>query len=255
MTVCKNCNHSFEGKFCNNCGQSAKTREINFKNTIQEFQQSIIQIDKGIFFTTKQLLLKPGLTIREYLEGKRVNHFKPFAYILVLSTIYALLSISFNKSTFITEFIDGVNAGITEKSTNKLEFLTGFFEWATSNYAYFTLLTIPIWSLASYLCFIRAKFNYFEHLILNSYLAGLRTVIYLMILSFTFFIEDQSINDGIDVFKSYLGMGLTFLVYYQFFNLTSPFKKIFLTLLTYNLLLILTVIIFFALAFISLLWS
>lgn len=61
--TCKNCEHRFEGSFCNPCGQSAITLEINFKNTILELQVSLIQLDKVFFYTTRELLLRPGLTI------------------------------------------------------------------------------------------------------------------------------------------------------------------------------------------------
>ncbi len=91
-TKCKNCNHDLKGNFCNNCGQTKETHEINFKSILHEIQHSIFHIDKGILYTTKELFIRPGLTIREYLHGKRVKHFKPFAYIN-----QKLLNIAFQK--------------------------------------------------------------------------------------------------------------------------------------------------------------
>lgn len=239
-TTCKNCNHSFEGNFCNNCGQTVNTHEINFKSIVHEIQHSIFHIDKGILYTTKELFLKPGQTIKEYLEGKRVKHFKPFAYIFILSTIYALLTKLSHKSTFLSDAFEGFYNGSTE---GKLESDLGLFGeillWMSSHYAYTTLLIIPIISFASYLCFYRTKYNYFQHLILNSFVAGQRTVVFLMILPFTYFITDKGINGTIDTIKAYLGICLTFWVYYQFFNSTKPIKRVFLTILTYFLMIVL----------------
>lgn len=232
--ICKNCNHTFKGNFCNNCGQTAHTHEINFHSILHEIQHSIFHIDKGILYTTKELLKSPGQTIRDYLYGKRVKHFKPVAYIFVLSTIYAIVSKISHKSTFLDSFLEGFYNGATDdNSKNSLGFLGDVVKWLSSHYAYTTLFIIPIISFASYLCFYRAKYNYFQHLILNCFVAGQRTAIFLILLPFTYFITNEDINNTIDTLKAYTSVGLTFWSYYHFFNTTKPWKRILLTLLTY----------------------
>jgi hypothetical protein len=254
-TTCKNCKNSFEGNFCNNCGQTSKTHEINFKSILHEIQHSIFHIDKGILFTTKELFQRPGQTIKEYLEGKRVKHFKPFAYIFILSTIYALLTKLSHKSTFLSDALEGFNNGLTGgKSESDFGLLGDLLLWMSNHYAYTTLLIIPIISFASYLCFSRTKYNYFQHLILNSFIAGQRTVVFLIILPFTYFITDKDINGTIDTIKAYLGICLTFWVYYQFFNSTKPFKRIFLTILTYFGMVVLIVVLTVIIGLIQKIW-
>ncbi|MEZ4902365.1 MAG: DUF3667 domain-containing protein [Spirosomataceae bacterium] len=255
ITICKNCTNSFEGNFCNNCGQTANTHEINFKSIVHEIQHSILHIDKGILYTTKDLFKKPGQTIREYLDGKRVKHFKPFAYVFILSTIYALLTKISHKSTFLTDFLDGFYNGTTdEKSKSDIGLIGDIVLWMSNHYAYSTLLIIPIISFASYLCFFRTKHNYFQHLILNSFVAGQRTVVYLLILPFTYFIVDKEVNGAVDIIKVSLGICLTFWTYYQFFNTTKPIKKILLTILTYLTMIILFVLLVIIIALISKVW-
>lgn len=254
-TTCKNCKNSFEGNFCNNCGQTSKTHEINFKSILHEIQHSIFHIDKGILFTTKELFQRPGQTIKEYLEGKRVKHFKPFAYIFILSTIYALLTRLSQKSTFLTDFFEGFYNGTTDdKSKSDLGLVGEILLWMSSHYAYTTLLIIPIISFASYLCFYRTRYNYFQHLILNSFVAGQRTVVYLIILPFTYFITDKGTNGTIDTVKAYLGICLTFWIYYQFFNSTKPIKRLLLTILTYITMVILIVLLIVIIGLIQKLW-
>jgi Protein of unknown function (DUF3667) len=236
MTItCKNCNHNFKGKFCNQCGQTINTHEINFKSILHEVQHGILHIDKGILFTTKELFTRPGHTIREYLNGKRVKHFKPFAYIVILSTIYALLTRFSHKTTFLEEIFFGMTTGAKEKSKDNLNLFIDLFKWMANHYAYATLLIIPIISLASYLSFYKTKYNYFQHLILNSFVAGQRTVLFLLILPVVYFITDKEILIVIDDFKIVLGILLTFWTYYQFFSSTKPVKRIALTILTYFL--------------------
>jgi hypothetical protein len=104
-----------------------------------------------------------------------------------------------------------------------------------NHYAYTTLIFIPITSLASYLAFFRSKNNYFKHLILNSFIAGQKTVVLLVMLPIVYFFDSQKINTANDIFTLSLGILLTFWTYYQFFASTTPLKKIFLTMLTYVL--------------------
>ena len=104
-THCKNCNHHLKGNFCSNCGQSANTHDINFGSIVHEIQHSVFHIDKGILYTTQQLFIRPGHTIREYIEGKRVKHFKPVAYILILSAIYTLIANVTHKTAYLENFL------------------------------------------------------------------------------------------------------------------------------------------------------
>lgn len=255
-TNCKNCNHNFEGNFCNNCGQTSNTHEINFKSIIHEIQHSIFHVDKGLLFTTKELFQRPGQTIREYLNGKRVKHFKPFAYIFILSTIYAVLIKVTKKSSFLTDFMIGFNSGMTDdKSKSNFDMVAKAVLWMSNHYAYTTLLILPIISFASYLCFYRTKHNYFQHLILNSFAAGQRTVVYLFILPLTYFITDKGTNETIDTLKVYLGVCLTIWTYYQFFNSTKPFKRVLLTILTYLTMVTLIVLLILIFALIHKLWK
>ena len=73
----KNCNHHFKGNFCSNCGQKAKTEKINFHFLWHDIQHGLFHFDSGILYTAKQLFTKPGMAIKEFIEGNRIKHFKP----------------------------------------------------------------------------------------------------------------------------------------------------------------------------------
>ena len=241
-TSCKNCNHIFEGNFCNHCGQSADTHDINFHGILHEIQHSILHIDKGILFTTKELFTRPGHAIREYLYGKRIKHFKPFAYILLLSTIYALLTKISHKNTFVGQFLSGMTEGFSDNNENQPSLFLELLSWLKNHYAHTTLLFLPIISLASYLSFYKSKYNYFQHLILNAFIAGQRTVVFLLMLPAVYFITDETLNDGIDTFKVYIAIILISWSYYQFFNTIQPLKKILLIVLTFILMVVFFII-------------
>ena len=90
--ICKNCDHDFDGDYCNNCGQKSTVQNINFKFLIDEISNTVFQVNRGLFFTVKELFVRPGHSIREFLNGKRKQHFKPLAFVLVVSTIYVLVT-------------------------------------------------------------------------------------------------------------------------------------------------------------------
>jgi Protein of unknown function (DUF3667) len=240
MTInCKNCKTTFEGNYCNKCGQTANTHEINFHSILHEVQHTFLHIDKGILYTTKQLLIRPGHTIRDYLNGKRVEHFKPFSYILILSTVYALLTKASQKVTIIEEFFKGFSEGTSRETNANASAFTSSIQWLQHHYAYTTLLTIPIVSLASYWAFKKCKYNYFQHLIINSYTAGQRTVVFLCLLPFDYLLSNKASSTGFEFFKIAIVLTLNLWVYFQFFNNIKPIKRILLSFLTAILLTIL----------------
>lgn len=162
---CRNCGHSIDGKFCKNCGQNSKVDRIDFRNLLNEISESIFQINKGFFYTLKELFIRPGSSLNEFLDGKRKNHFKPVAYVLTLSTVYFLISQVTNQNTWIEDLISGWTDGATAgKSGNEIpKILT----WFAKNYAYSTLLLLPVFSIASYLSFLKFGKNYLEHIVVN----------------------------------------------------------------------------------------
>ena len=89
--TCKNCNQNFKGHFCNNCGQTADTHKMNFHSLWHDIQHGLFHFDNGVLYTAKQLFTRPGNSIREYIDGKRVRHFKPISLVILLATVYGFL--------------------------------------------------------------------------------------------------------------------------------------------------------------------
>lgn len=169
MKTCKNCEHDFEGKFCNNCGQKSSVQKINYNYLLTEISESVFQVNRGLFFTIKELFIRPGHSIRQYLEGKRKPHFKPFAYVLIFSTLYVLASKLLEKNTFIGDAWSGLLKGwnnYESATTNNTLVLT----WIGNEFTIVSLFLLPVFSFASYLAF--KNYNYWEHLILNTFITG-----------------------------------------------------------------------------------
>lgn len=224
--ICKNCENNFNGKFCNNCGQSSNVGKIDFKYLIYEIPNSIFQLNRGFLFTIKELFTRPGHSIRHFLNGKRKQYFKPLAFVFLASTLYVISTYWLEKNTILSEFISGVTIALNNDNTTEL-LSTKFLNWLANNHAYATLILLPFFSLASYLAFIKSKYNYFEHLVLNFYITGQQMIIYLI---FSFVLLEDNYLQFIPII---LGVLFTFWTFYQFFETKKFYTKILLTLITY----------------------
>ncbi len=204
---CKNCHHSFEGNFCNHCGQQADVRKIDFKYIFYDLQQGLFNFDSGMLYTIKELFTRPGHSIREFLEGKRVHHFKPVSLVVILATTYAFLFHYFGKN--IVEFTDS-----GEKIYLSRIALIG--DWIEAHYTLSILAIIPLFSVASYLLFKKLGYSFAEHLILNTFMSAQRFVISIVLLPAKLFWETQ--HDVIGQINQFISLGLMCWVLIQFFN-------------------------------------
>ena len=229
--ICKNCNNNFEGNFCNNCGQKSDVQKVNFNYFINEISNSFFQVDRGIFYTIKELSIRPGKSIRDYLKGKRKPHYKPLAFALVTTTIYVILSHFIGKKTLLGNFISGFFYGNNEKG--EFSKIPDNFHWLLNNTTYVFLLLIPVFSFSSYLIFKKSNYNYFEHLILNLYIAGMQSIIYIFFSLFAFLLKIE--KDTAEILALIFSILYLFWTYNKFFDKKKAFITILLSLFTYTL--------------------
>jgi hypothetical protein len=83
IVICKNCGHQFQGRFCNICGQEADTGRIDWHVVLHHLPHAFFHTDNGLLHTLKEMTTRPGHTIREYIQGKRVDHFNPFLFVIL----------------------------------------------------------------------------------------------------------------------------------------------------------------------------
>jgi len=225
---CKNCDHIFEGNFCSHCGQNSSVKRISLSNFLSEFSESVFQINRGFFFTIRELSVRPGYSLKEYLSGKRQQHYKPLAYVLIMSTFYFLISQCMSQDTMLGDMITSFVQGFNDQNTGiQLPIQT----WLIKNYAYSTLLLLPIFSLASFLSFRKQKINLAEHLVINSYITGQQAIYYTIITIVLNFIE----SNILELFLIALATSYTGWVYSQLFKGETLAGNILRTILTYIL--------------------
>lgn len=243
-TICKNCGNEFDGNYCNQCGQKASTRRLNLKRIFYEVRTTLFQLDYGLLYTTKKLLTRPGKTIRDYLDGQRVYHFKPFTYLFLLATVYIILVRTIGSDALMSDVLKGISDGWGERSSNPDSF--NVFDWLGRNYAYTVLLIIPIISLASFIAFRKMKYNYAEHLVLNSYIVGLNTFIFIGFTILKYFVKSvESLYLILDIAQQFISIAVISICYYSTFNRYNPLIRIGLSLVTFVLIFVLIILLLF----------
>jgi hypothetical protein len=115
--------------------------------------------------------------------------------------------------------------------------------WFSKNYSYSSLLLLPIFSLASYLAFLKYGTNYLEHIVINSYVTGHQAVFYSL-----FAIVGTAIkSDAIEVFSLLVAISYTCWVFWQFFSEGNRTINILRSMMTYILYFIFSTGLLFAL--------
>jgi hypothetical protein len=168
VITCKNCSKSFEGNYCPECGQSAKIHRINAAYFLHDIPHSVLHVDKGLPYTFVQLIKRSGPTLKEFLEGKRVNHYRPFAYVIILSAISSLLA---HWNGVLIQYLHHQKTGAL------IPLSESFF---IKYQSIFIFLMIPIVTLCTWLIFHRHKLNFWEHVLVNTYLSAQLNVIVIL---------------------------------------------------------------------------
>lgn len=168
--VCKNCSREFEGKFCPKCGQKAKTSRITIKQVFNDARQHFIHFDQGFLYTIKELLVRPGHSIREYIEGKRVRHIKPVKFMFWATAISFLIFHFVGLDQDLKQKLESQQSPMTSAKAQIMS--QKLFQMVTEHPAVLLLLMIPMITFWSWLLFRRKGYNYAEHFVLNSYLMG-----------------------------------------------------------------------------------
>ncbi len=150
---CKQCGAYGPGKYCNVCGQPFAIKRLTISNIVHEVFHFFTHLDRGFPYTLKRLIIAPGQMQKEYVEGNRGRHQKPFSMFFLCATFAALVYYWINLT-----LMKYYNAGNPDEAS--------FF------HQYMVILQIvmlPVYTLLTYLFFYNSKYYYAEILILILY--------------------------------------------------------------------------------------
>ena len=93
---CATCGTHYEGNYCPRCGQSAKIGRYSFKNAILLFLDVWGLGNRGMFRSIRDLILRPGYMIRDYLRGMQMAYFPPFKMFFLLLALWLVVDSGLN---------------------------------------------------------------------------------------------------------------------------------------------------------------
>ncbi|MBQ6279111.1 MAG: DUF3667 domain-containing protein [Muribaculaceae bacterium] len=95
---CAACGTEYQGNYCPRCGQSASVGRFSFKKALQHFLNVWGMGNRSMFRSLRDLVLRPGYMIRDYLSGMQSAYFPPFKMFFILFTFSLIIEqgITFN---------------------------------------------------------------------------------------------------------------------------------------------------------------
>ena len=166
---CCTCGEEYQGNYCPQCGQSARIGRYSFKNAFLLFLDVWGMGNRGMFRTLRDLILRPGYMIRDYLSGMQMAYFPPFKLLFLLVAFNMIVQSGFNldgKDVDDEEIVIKVNReSVAEKNSKKVltederydeeykHFVGKCMEFQDTNPAIFWLVLLSIFSVPQYILF------------------------------------------------------------------------------------------------------
>lgn len=94
---CATCGTGFRGNYCPRCGQSAAVGpRMSLWKTFLLFIDVWGVGNRGMFRTLRDLVLRPGYLITDYIHGQRSAYFPPFKLLFLLTTLSLIIGHGWN---------------------------------------------------------------------------------------------------------------------------------------------------------------
>jgi len=94
--TCSSCGTVYQGNFCPRCGQSARVGRFSFKKAALLFLDVWGVGNRSMFRSIRDLMLRPGFMIRDYLSGMQSAYFPPFKMFFLLAAFSLVVEHGFN---------------------------------------------------------------------------------------------------------------------------------------------------------------
>ena len=201
---CGTCGQEFQGNYCPCCGQSAKIGRYSFKNALLLFLDVWGMGNRGMFRTLRDLILRPGYLIRDYISGMQMAYFPPFKLLFLLTALLLVVDsgVNLKGEDYLANYHEKtVKTGNSfakkdkQKETTRDErwdkvsdwYIVKLREFRESNPAFFWVALLFVLSLPLYLFFRKCPnipdLRFSELLIAMVYTWGMHTI-YEIVLTF-----------------------------------------------------------------------
>jgi hypothetical protein len=158
---CLNCAADMHGgqHYCGACGQRVIEGRLTLRHVGHDLVHAITHADHSIFRLIKDLAWRPGHVAREYVAGRRKQHFGPFAF-LFLAVAFASFVILVMGVQWFKPITDVGISGFLQRHINLV-----------------ILLQVPVLAGLCAVFFRANRLTYAEHLVQATYTSGFRCVL------------------------------------------------------------------------------
>jgi VIT1/CCC1 family predicted Fe2+/Mn2+ transporter len=199
--ICLNCGSEVHSRYCSECGQKAATSRITLKHFVQhDLMHGFWHLDKGLVFTLKEALVRPGQAALDYIYGKRVRYYNVFYLALLMIGLNLILKQVYASIT-----------GVSQPPENEV------VEFLTKHIKVMLLCGIPLMAINARLIFRRLKLNMAEHLIIGGF--ALIGVLFFTILFYFSDVVMQILPVTFGVVKMICFLGIVFFPMWAYSNL------------------------------------
>lgn len=181
--VCISCKSDHNSDYCPYCGEKSGTRKITFRSISEETFSTLTAMDRGVLFNVKSLLLRPQEFTTEYILGKRKGVLNPISFLIISTTLYLII-----ESMLRVPVANPESKLIPDSDIQKVGFAAG--KQIALYFKYFWILSIIPLATSTKLIF--GRYNFTEHLAINSFILGLATFVGLI--SYLFVRIDLPVN-------------------------------------------------------------
>lgn len=177
---------------------------ISLKSILTEIF-SVLNFERGILYSLREITLRPRMFVGSYMEGERQKSVNPYRFLFLTTALVVFLSLNFvfisdrfevqattnengnvnisfgpttEDSVPLKEMVDGLeNKSEQESLLSFLDRLSSFFNsWLNSLF----LLLVPIQAFFSYLFFRKRNWNYAEHFTANAFFFAWANIIFIL---------------------------------------------------------------------------
>ena len=170
-------NFNYNSEYCPNYGQQFLEGRFTMNESIGWFFNKLLNIEKGLFFTIKELTVNTHEILSKYFKKATTSYMHLFRFAFLMATVSAILIVF--SGTFDSSLIMQFSGGIVEgwngyevegqANTSEIVLAIEILETIKKYFAFILLFNIPLYAVASFLIYYKRRLNFTEHLILNCY--------------------------------------------------------------------------------------
>jgi hypothetical protein len=188
--VCKNCGNSFQGKFCNQCGEKVYgNKDRSVIHLFGEVFHFITHFEGKFFTTLRTIVTRPGKMALDFTNGIRRKYFKPVSFFLLIVIIYLLsnlfsgLNMSFSvylnpEYRYRTLALPVVKQKLRSHPLTADQLANKYNAKSPVFAKLLLFLLIPLSAMVIYLLYIRSAKYFFDHLVFSVEIMSMYLVIW-----------------------------------------------------------------------------